>query len=545
MNLMLKGFLSIMLLASGGFSWTARAGNCNTNNCNTDNDDCNTSFNCPKSVGNVCGTHIHFSARPQDSNVARRMVAVEDKIHRYGAEEFNGVVSVGLQYQQTFKPGKLARYLFGKESLTFGPSCDGTYDIYGTNIGTTASGRISFAPRIRNFIADIDFWLGLDEFICGSWFRVTAPVNWTQWDLRPCQSLDNPTATPVPFAPGTVAFADAGTQTSFGGALAGLTGAPFGIAPRADCGVLCCNGKTHDTAVAGLHFDLGYDFIRRECSHVGASLHVVAPTGTRQRDGLNDHCLFRAVSGAQHSWQIGATVNAAYLAWENCDGDQRLGIYFDSTITHLFKAKQRRLFNLKNRDGSTNPLSYLLLLKKFNASTGAVEGLQRAANALCCDIRVGARVMADLALMVQYDCGCFSAAVGYNFWGRSREQGSFRKRKNNDCATSCGDRCTITANTLGIKGNTSVDDATTQSTSTVGTCGPVDDAPVFLTTADIDFCSALHPRAWSNKVFGWVGWNWRDCEWQPFVALEGGAEFGHNNTAVDQWEVMLKGGVAF
>src|SRR5688572_30092820 len=118
MKLMLKGFLSIMLLASGTVTWYASADSCGSNR-DRDCDDrrCEESIDCPDHDGDVVGTKTHFSLRPQHSNVARRMVAVEDKIHRYGVEEFNGVFSVGLQYQQTFKPEKLARYLFGKQTL--------------------------------------------------------------------------------------------------------------------------------------------------------------------------------------------------------------------------------------------------------------------------------------------------------------------------------------------------------------------------------------------------------------------------------------------
>jgi hypothetical protein len=528
-----------MLLASGMITLNVSADSCSSNSsCGSNTVTCDDdSVTCPDQNGDICGTKTHFSLRPQHSNEARKMTAVEDKIHRFGAEEFNGVVSLGLQYQQTWKPEKLAKYFFGKQTLTYGPTCDGTFDIFGENLGTTATGTINWNPRIRNFIADFDFWFGLDELVCGLWTRIGVPVNWTQWNLNPCITTEG-TGTPAPFAPGQVDFASAGTVASFGSVAQGLAGEGFGLAPKLDCGKIC---KTHDTAVSGLAFDLGYDFFRRECSHFGASLHFVAPTGTRP----SDEFLFAAVSGSQHSWELGATVTASYLAWEGCDGDQRLGLFFDATITHLFEARQRRLFDLKKPDGSTNPMSYWLLLKKFNPTTGAVEGLERAANVLCCDVKVGARVMADLALMVQYDCGCFSGALGWNFWIRSAERVKCNASADCDDKNNKSRSCDIAARTYGIKGSTVVDTAETMSNATVGNCGAVDATTVFLTNADIDKCSALHPRAFSNKVFGWVGYNWRDCEWQPFVAVEGEVEFGHDNKAVDQWGVMLKGGVAF
>ena len=154
--------------------------------------------------------------------------------------------------------------------------------------------------------------------------------------------------------------------------------------------------------------------------------------------------------------------------------------------------------------------------------------------------------------MLQYDHGCFSGAVGWNFWLRDTERlHGFCSNSNNANTTNANNcnktaqGCLIAPRTYGIKGSTLVTDTDTMSNATIGNCGDVDASPVFLTTEDIDACSALHPRAFSNKVFGWVGYNWRDCEWQPYVAVEGGVEFGHDNKAADQWEVMLKGGVAF
>jgi len=46
-------------------------------------------------------------------------------------------------------------------------------------------------------------------------------------------------------------------------------------------------------------------------------------------------------------------------------------------------------------------------------------------------------------------------------------------------------------------------------------------------------------------VFGFFGYNWKDCEWAPFALLEGEVEFGHENRAADQWGVMFKGGISF
>ncbi len=529
MKFSLRGIFSILLLASGLVILDASADN---RSCPTENSFCPDEAQCNDNcTGDVFGK-THFSLRPQDLNGARKLVGVKDKIHLYGKEEFYGVASVGLMYQQTFSRDNhsLGKWFSfnsasnsnGTSCMTYGNACDGTFDIYGANFGTTASGTVCFDPVIRNFIADFDFWMGWDEFICGLWTRLDIPVNYTKWDLRLC---DSSTAGTTTFTAGFNNPTTSGTCDALVDLKAGWAGSSFCSAPALKCGKIC--GAQKDTQVAAIHFDLGYDFIKRERGHVAASLHFVAPTGTRP----SDEFLFNAVSGPQRMWQIGATVDAGYQLWENCDGDQRLTAYLDAVVTHLFGAKQNRLFGLLV-NGQSSPGSSWLLLKQFNAA-GEVIGLERAANLLCCCSKIEAGVMADVTLMLQYDCGCFSTGLGWNFWMRSREK----------VKELIG--CSLESGNYGIKGDSPYNTNTTQSKATIGKCGSTDATPMYLKNTQIDICPAIHPSAFSNKIFGYFGYNWKDCDWQPFVAVEGGVEFGQDNRAANQWEVMLKGGVAF
>jgi len=151
--------------------------------------------------------------------------------------------------------------------------------------------------------------------------------------------------------------------------------------------------------------------------------------------------------------------------------------------------------------------------------------------------------MADLALMLQYDKCNWSTALGWNFWLRTKEKLS---------GNLCSNPFSGSDFRYAIKGSTLANNLETQSTATIGNCGVTDPSslllpptPVFLTAADVDVCPALNSRTFSNKVFGFLSYNWKDCEYSPYVLLEGEVEFGNSNKAVDQWGVMLKGGVQF
>lgn len=522
MKSMLKSFFCLVLLASGtAFGAKLSSGCCDVicpQEC-ADN----------KSGCNVFGK-TYYAYRPQDSNTARKMMGVEDKIHLFGKEEFYGVASVALEYQQTFNANDLAKWFSftGNPTMSYGNECDGSFDIYGLNFGTTGSGVICFDPRIKNLIADFDFFIGLDSLFCGLWARVGLPVVYTNWNLKlqdNNKGVGGETATLIANEDDSLAIYNLypDLRSSFAGNK--TTGNTANEAfPVLTCGKIC--GKRSTTQLANVKLDLGYDFIRRECGHLALSLH--ADIATTSRPCAN--YLFNAVVGTPNN-RLGATLNAGYELWRGCEGDRSLAVYLDATLVHLFKARQGRLLGLvKNGAGS----SYLLL-KKFDTA-GSFVDFERAANVLCCDVKVGVDAMFDGALMFQYDWCDYSFGLGYNLWLRSREK----------ARSIC---CDLAENTYGVAGNrlfTAAQINQTQSQATIGDCGTdVDATTVFIKPTDINVCPALHPRAFSNKVFSFLGYNWRDCEWQPYALIGAEVEFGNNNKAVDQWGVILKGGISF
>lgn len=520
MKLVLKGLLSIALLASS--LSVLSDGTCG------DDKGCpvkSTCTECADPKGPVFGKTF-FSYRPVHSNTARKMVAVEDKIHLFGKDEFYGVVDVALEYTQTFRPHRLAKYFSFKKdstSMDYGQDCtSNAQDIFGRNFGTTATGTICFNPRIQNFIADIDLFLGWDEFICGLWTRLDIPIVHTRWDLRMSDTGNADGSFPAGIFDATANEIQA-PYSNLKEAFVGDQG--WGKVNKLEAGRI--NGRRTDTQVSGLTFTLGYDFIRKERGHVAAGIFFVAPTGTRPHGDY----LFEPIVGANHSWQLGGTLNAAYRLWENCDCEQSLWLYFDAEVSHLFKAKQTRLLGLKDNGAGS---SYLLL-KKWNADGTAVELIERAANILNTKLKVGATVMADASLMLQYNSGCFFGSLGYNFWVRSKEKAKDVQIAFPEATYS------IFSPIVPFTDECSFSDAT------IGLCGTQEcgDDFVFLKRNDVDVCPALAPRAFTNKVFGSLGYNWKDCDWTPFLALFGEVEFAHENKAANQWGVGLKGGVAF
>jgi hypothetical protein len=502
MKRMLKGFLSFALLLTGA---TVGA------------DDNNSSiFGIP-----------FFAHRPQGDDLARRMVGEVHYLTRCDTECLSGSFSAALEYTRTFNAKKIADALTfnGQETMVFRAPTDNTTaagDVNPENflLASNFVGNITFRPRVENMIIDLNLRLNLDEWLCGLYFEIGLPINWTRWDLRFEES---------PVNPGTVINA---------GVVNGEVTAPVSSIIEAWKGQATAgrvlekmnkavvDGRQHKTSVADIEFVLGYNIWCTDCGHFGVNLRVAAPTGTRP-DG---DFFFEPIVGNGKHTQVGAGITGHYVIWEN-DCDQSFSVWFEGEVHHLFRAKQHRTFDLIGN----GPGSRYLLLKRFTDATTSANEVVRGPNVLTreVDVRIGAA--GEAVILFNYQrCG-FSVDFGYNVWGRTKEKIKLR-----------GDD--IPANTYAVKGHTAAAAPTTASTTRInGVNADTTDAnPVFITNDSLDLDSAANPSAVSHKFFGHFGYAWEDCDYAPFVGVGGFGEWsGRKNRAFNQAGVWVKGGFAF
>jgi len=492
-------------------------------------------------------------------NAARWLIGTAGNTHLCGKEEFYGYAGVALEYTQSFKNNRLASY-FGNKcgQLVFGASnaTDGTISnpepgtIKGINWGLTGSGTTCLNAKIQNFIADFQFWVGLDEWVCGWWADLRLPVAWTKWELNASKGNYSSTTTkyPAPSEQNAVTLtpvdATEGPDVVYKDIPSALNGADgFGAVPALKYGRFGkdCNGQTY-SGIPGLRIDLGYDFWREDCGYLGLGFTMIAPTGNRPEA----YYLFEPILGAQKNWQIGGTLVGGWEMW-NCNDEKALTAYLDATVVTLLKSTQRRLFGV--RDGGD--LSSFQLLKQMDNDNQLI-GLERLANLATVCGKFRSKVMTDIALMFQYtNCG-FVADLGYSFWYRSRDEfcgcGSYDLpddpyglKGSLPCAGPCANS---TASNSTIFDPAPADSSAAGCTLT-GAANVDTNGNVYLYKENLTPCPALNPSAWSNKIFGNLGYQWADCDWQPSLSVFGEVEFGKDNVALNQWGIGLKGGVAF
>lgn len=424
MKRMLKGFFSLALLTSAACSFAHSDSN------------------------------PYFSIRSQSVNAARELVGWQTHINLFDKDCLYGSFSITPEYTRSFRSGRIAEYIFGDDVTA--TSSKGTLAISGSQadnrgshdwladyfgLPTDFKSEVTFKPRIENFLVDFNLYLGLDEWMCGLYFRIHAPVVYTRWDLR-----------------ATEAVSDAGTDAYLAGYMsndaAGIANATlrkdfltavdgtntFGDMKEALKYGKMSKDRDTKTRLSDIEAALGWNFWQCEDYHFGLAIRGSAPTGNR----ANAEYLFEPIVGNGNHWTLGGGVSAHAVLWRGCDEDHFFGVWLDANITHLFRTKQTRSFDLKNKPNSR----YALLAEmtstvgnnlfaspnqaSVNPTTGVAPSHQYAGkllpviNVTTFDVNVSIDVQVDAALKFSYyNCG-FEADLGYNLWARSGEKFKLR-----------------------------------------------------------------------------------------------------------------------
>lgn len=506
-----------------------------------------------------------FLNRSQGHNLPRRLVGEAHELYRCDLACLNGIVSLTPEWSQTFNSDALGRYFSfknpGQKNPTtmqfrgrLAPNFTDDTNVQAENflLPSDFEGQVTFEPNVQNFIADINFRLNLDEWACGLYFEVGIPINWTRWDMNLKETM--PTGTGLI----SIEAADINqdsytTQAPFTGIIDAWKGLEkertFTFANGADPDINITikkmefariNASQHKTSIAGLQFILGYKFLCTDTYHLAANLRVVAPTGTRPSGKF----VFEPLVGNGRHTQLGGGISAHYLFWDSgCD--QSLSMWFDSAVYHLFSVKQKRTFDLKNNGIG----SRYLLFKQFQEGqflSGNAGTFVPGPNVTTLESKVKIDVVGEALLMLDYQhCG-WTVDVGYNIWGRTKENIKLDEE--------------IEKGTFGLWGGTPIDNinvpnAQNRTNSQVKIDGqgfvqngvPFDQpSPQTVSNENIDMEGAQAPAAVSHKFFTHLGYIWETCDYSPFFGVGGEVEFsGKQNKAFDQWGVWAKGGFAF
>jgi len=478
MKNLLRSFMCVTLLSlvSAGAFADCGVNGCSTSGSTTTGTGCCNDCNSPKTL---------LIVRDQGANL------VLDQ-HRMGYK-YNeecctyGEFGISYRYERNFKQARLAQSLFGTSTLNLVGSQNSTRqgttptvaanallaDYFG--LATDENFSISFCPRIQNHIVDFRLYVGMDELCEGLYMQLNFPLAHSKWNLQggcgdccnscndcnSCNSCNSccttttttPATTPsttlktTPIPAGYMDTVAKGALTPLTTIQKALNGEAIGQKTAMKYGKFfgcCCD----TTKLAGIYFDLGYNFYECPDYHLGIYAKVVAPTGTDMGCDTHAQSVFYPTIGDYH-WQLGAGISGAAQLY-NCDDEHMIDAYLQGYVTHLFDRSQVRSFDLKN-----GVMSRYMLLKEFKSKTdltyndklyAAIDWTTRKPK-----VRVDVKGEGLLEFIYRNSCG-FAAGLGYNIFGRSKE-----KICNNCCGDCCNSCFTQSTKVVGIKGCAPVD----------------------------------------------------------------------------------------
>ncbi len=400
--------------------------------------------------------------RSQSVDAARELVGETQFINQYDKDCWYWVLDIVPEYTRTFRQDRLTSCLFGND-LNCNCDCP-TIKIQGSRIEnrdpkawladyfglpTTFSSEISFAPRVDTFLVDFGLYVGLDNWLEGLYFRIHGPVVHTRWRLDFCECnvstgtqgydegyfadqaiaqsnlLNNATEFFSGRRAPTIQNLD-GTTTKF---------QRLSASRWADCD--CDDEVLRETGFADLEFALGWNFFQDCDYHFGLNIRAAAPTGNSPEGCY----LFEPIVGNGDHWALGGGLTFHYTLWEDECNDREFGFYLDANFTHLFNARQCRVFDLCVPGENSR---YMLAEKLVapvganlwasdtaggtNAGTVSQPSAQFArefapvANLTKVSVDSSYGVQADVVALFDFSWCNWSWDFGYEFYGRSCEK---------------------------------------------------------------------------------------------------------------------------
>lgn len=424
----------------------------------------------------------YIAFRSQGFNAARELVGWQTQINKSCTDNIYGSFSVTPEFTRSFKSYTLAESLFS-DALTCSSLCKkSVIKIQGTKVPdrdskalmaenfylpTDFNSEVRVAPRIENFLVDLNFYLGLDKYIEGLYFRIHTPICYTRYDLNMCENIIdrgsynydigyfNNSFTPADDIADPAAYGlnrdyllNSFTQyVCQGDSITGVENITYQGLNRARMSTKALT----KTRPAELTAALGWNFWTGDGYHVGLNIRGAAPTGNTPHGCW----MFEPIVGNGHHWELGGGVTAHWRWWTNETEDKDFSTYFDANVTTLFSSKQERTFDLCGK-----PLSrYMLALKYTHTANNLLADTDLGptpplaqfanefiplANLTTIPVDVSVPLHIDAVLKCSYTHCNWQFDLGYNFWYRACE----KICKRTECC-----KTGFTDSTYGLKGD--------------------------------------------------------------------------------------------
>ncbi|MBP9765471.1 hypothetical protein KBD08_04005, partial [Candidatus Babeliales bacterium] len=318
-------------------------------------------------------------------------------------------------------------------------------------------------------------------------------------------------------------------------------------------GLIGCK-RTSSAKFGDFEASLGYNIVADEKKHLGLAVRFSAPTGNKAEAIY----MLEPIFGRNGHWGAGGEIIGHWKFWESDTDDKYAQIVFDGDALHLFNSTTMRSFDLAGNGSG----SKYLLLGKYAGTPGVFQNeIVNAVNVTTISTQSSFAIEGNFALAFDFHWNNFSFALGYEGWGRSCEK----------LKINCGCPGSINYNDYAVLGRQQPFLRTAAFTA-INLCQPnatigesldyvaalpvgvseIKDATLSASrlseTDALDVDGQRARSVYTNKPFAQIQYTWRDSDYNPYLAISGGAEIpsGKNqNSAARFWNIGVQGGLAF
>ncbi len=400
--------------------------------------------------------------------------------------------------------------------------------------GNATTATIKLEPELQAYGARIDYYQDLEKILDGLYLKIALPIVHVENDMHLVASNKAGFFTEADHVGGSTAI-----KNYFNGTYGNGTPATtaLGQADSIDKLKYAKMGGSHsETSVADIDVILGYKLFEKDNYYVALNLGLTIPVGNTS-DG---RWVFEPIVGNGNHWAFGGGLDASVNLWE--DGDQNIKLTAVANYRYLFSGTEKRTLGLKRGDGTKirwGQYRYLALNDGLNNSD---KLLTPAANILTKDVKVETGSQLDAIIYFTYNNGGWTIDLGYNFFYKDSEDVKLKD------TTLDNTNYYVAINTSNGAGG-----ATAFGADFVSEASMITETPAIagalatsyqITTNHIDTSAAETQSQDTHKIFGALGYIFKDWEYPVMLGLGGGYEFAGDD-GIENWQIFGKFGIKF
>ena len=479
--------------------------------------------------------------RSQNANLAMEYTTYNELVQHKNGDFFGAQFQVVPFYMESSDSDNIGKYfgtnnrsnirLGNQAAVNANPrTADFNYGYMIHDYNATAGvGTINYNPDLQAYGARIDYYQDLEMIVEGLYLKIALPIVHIENDMN--------IKTNVTTISGN--FTAANLSNYFKGSYSNTVAAGESNA-QAALEYAKIDGSQSETSVADIDFILGYKFYDNEDYYVGLNIGLTIPVGN-DPDGV---WVFEPIVGNGGHWALGGGFDASTKLWE--DGDSNIKLTAVANYRYLFEATEKRTLGLIAPNGEKVSWGQYSLVGKLNEIRNTIQ-LIPAANILTKDFNIEPGSQFDSAIYFTYNNGGLTIDLGYNFFWKESEDVHLKNTWiDSEYGIAHLEVKMDEVLTFIVSNNTGVGAANGGSLGAINLLPnntPL--APANSPTAlGIDTSAAETSSVDTHKIFGSLGYIFKDWDYPVMLGFGGGYEFAGDN-GIEGWQIFGKVGIKY